>query len=275
MKALRDRAGFYDIGGKGFISSTTVIDRLEKYGLHPWIARTTAEYMRDEILNHLIAGDMTIEQLRETDLELLMKQAKQAHEQKKKEAMDIGSGVHKAIEEYYKHGQNRAVLDAHSKMFPVLTSPLLAFIEWESAFKINPIDVERTVFSKTEEYAGTLDLHCYLTVPGDTVERVVIIDHKAAAAVYDGNVMQIASYAFALLEELLELDGAGILRLDKETGIPEFRLYSMEELEKPYKMFLSVLDYCKWERAWKSEISAKKSAGRRAARKAPKLNLES
>jgi hypothetical protein len=279
-KELRDKAGFYSILGKAFISSTTVLDKIEKRALHGWIARTTAEYIRDEIILHLKAGDMTVQQLVEMDLEAFMKQAKKAHEDKKRAAMDLGTAVHTAIEDYYHSGQDRKILDGHCTINPDLTSPIIAFLDWEAAFKVLPRRVEMTVYSEVEEYAGTLDLICEITPPGGSGPLTIVNDHKASTAIYDTNVMQVASYFFALEEMEGELnpadppgiDGAGILRLDKETGMPEFRLYDRDELLKPYMAFLSVLDYCKWERSWKSDEQAKRAALRAKKRKPPKFN---
>lgn len=280
MKLARDRSGFYAIAGKGYISSTTVLDRLEKHGLHPWIAAQAAGYVREGIIDHLLAGDMTLDQLREMDLDAFMIQAKKEHEAKKREAMAVGTAVHIAIEGYYKNGQDRTVLDKCSTIDPRITAPLLAFLDWEKAFKIVPLNVEMTVFSHTHEYAGTLDLHCRLTSPGTDYEQIGVIDHKAAASIYDTNVMQIASYLFALEEMESDLnpmdapciDGAGILRLDKETGIPEFVWRDKEDLIMWFDAFRALLEFCKWDRAIKDFEMAKRAALKRAARKAPSFN---
>lgn len=280
MKLARDRSGFYRIKDKGYISSTTVLDRLEKYGLHPWIAAQAAGYVREGILDHLIAGDMTIDQLKEMDLEAFMIQAKREHEAKKREAMALGTSVHAGIEGYYKFGQDKSVLDRCSTIDPRLTAPFLAFLDWEQGFKIAPLNVEMTIWSETHEYAGTLDLHCRLTLPGTDYEQIGVIDHKAATSIYDTNVMQIASYLFALeeMESRLNpmdapvIDGAGILRLDKETGVPEFRWYDKDDLIMWFECFRSLLEFCKWERAVRDIEIAKRAALKRAAKKAPSFN---
>jgi hypothetical protein len=258
----RDSSGFYEIGKEKFVSSTTVLDKLEKYAIHPWIAKTTAEYIRDGILEHLIAGDMSLDQLREMDLNLFMKQAKKEYEEKKREAMDVGSVVHKAIEEYYAANRDIKILENSMIVDGRIVKALKAFRDWEKRYQVEPIGVEMTVYSNTHEYAGTLDLWAKITCPEENFYRYVIIDHKASSQIYESYIMQIASYYFAL-NEMREneegLDGAGILRLDKETGIPEFSLYSEEELEKPFYAFLAVLNYFKWEMAWKSETRAKRA----------------
>jgi hypothetical protein len=49
------------------------------------------------------------------------------------------------------------------------------------------------------------------------------------------------------VDSKLNVDGGiGILRLDKETGIPEFKPYTIQEAEKAFRKFKHLLDYW-WE----------------------------
>jgi|GEM_PF-1826194 len=270
MKLTRNPRGWYDIDEVPMISSTTVLKKLEKEGLHPWIAATTAEQIRDFILQPIIRGEMTPEQLGEMDLDALMKEAKQAHQRAKKEAGDMGSLIHKVIEEYYAGGkQDRDLLDAYTKKMPDLTAPILAFIGWEDLYKIKPIRSEQTVFSFTNKFAGTLDLECMAELPGADVGPLhIVTDFKSSNGIYDEHVLQIASYVFAAEEMLGEdFDGGMIVRLDKVTGISEPHFYPRSDLVLPYKAFLAVKSYVDHERAWKEEVKKAKAAAKAEAKK--------
>ena len=91
----------------------------------------------------------------------------------------------------------------------------VAFLEWRDAVKLEPIALEETVYGNC--WAGTLDLRCNLNgVP-------YVIDFKTSKAIYASDYgPQIAAYrsTFGMIE------GCGILRLDKETGLPEWKDFS-------------------------------------------------
>ena len=262
MRYQRNARGWYDIDGVPMISSTTVLKKIEKEGLHPWIAKTTAEQIRDFVLKPIIRGEMTPVQLAEMDLELLMDQAKKAHEQQKKQAGDMGSLIHKVIEDYYIGSQDKNVLDTYTRNIPELTAPVLAFLKWEDDHKIKPIRAEHTVFSCEHGYAGTLDLECTAEIPSLPMVGPlhIIVDFKSSTGVYDEHILQVASYLFADEEMLGEdLDGGMIVRLDKVTGIPEPHFYIRTDLILPHKMFLAIKDYVDQERAWKAQIKQDKA----------------
>lgn len=242
------------------ISSTTVLKRLEKEALHPWIAKQTAEQIRDFILQPIIDGLITPLQLSEMNLDDVMRQAKEASTKAKRQAGDMGSLIHKVIEEYYEAKSDIAILDNYTKTIPELTAPILAFLEWEKRYQVVSIKSEDMVYSEVHGYAGTLDLHCRLFLPDDLLEKQVVVDFKSSSGVYDEHIMQIASYVFAKEEMIripdpqkqdFELSGAMIVRLDKETGICEPHYYTREELFFPFQAFIKVKEFCELDRTWK------------------------
>jgi hypothetical protein len=268
MKLERNPRGWYDVNGVPMISSTTVLKKLEKEALHPWIAKATAEQIRDFVLQPIIRGEMTPTQLGEMDLDLLMKEAKQAHERMKKDAADMGSLIHKVIEEYYAGKQDKDLLNVYTRNIPDLTAPILAFMKWEEDYKIKPIRAEHTVYSATNVYAGTLDLECIAEIPGvDAGPLHILVDFKSSSGVYDEHILQLASYVFAAEEMLGEdLEGGMIVRLDKITGIPEPHFYYRSDLIIPHKAFLSVKQYVDHERAWKEELKKARAEAKAIAK---------
>jgi len=140
-----------------------------------------------------------------------------------REAINIGKEVHAAIE-------------AHLRKSPVpsLSAPAAAafkaFIEWTDKEGITEtIATEKTV--STDAYQGKLDWLCMKQ------DRVYVIDFKVAKGIYDDNRYQIAGYRNA--DESIQ--GSGILRLDRETGLPEW-LDTEETYEKDLDVFNALVD---------------------------------
>ena len=100
----------------------------------------------------------------------------------------------------------------------------VAFLEWKDAVKLEPIALEETVYGNC--WAGTLDLRCLLN------GKSYVIDFKTSKAIYASDYgPQIAAYRstfnnYASLDISDDVLGCGILRLDKETGLPEWKDFS-------------------------------------------------
>jgi len=141
------------------------------------------------------------------------------------EALAVGSAVHAAIEDYLMTGKEPDTDHAQ------VVSGFLAFLEWKDEHKVEPVAVEETVYGKY--WAGTLDLRCNLNgVP-------YVIDFKTSKAIYANDYgPQIAAYRstfFGIIE------GCGILRLDKETGLPEWKDFS-DRYKKDLKVFNKMVE---------------------------------
>ena len=89
-----------------------------------------------------------------------------------------------------------------------------AFLGWRDANKIEPIDLERIVFSRKHFYAGTCDGYGFING-----ERCVW-DYKTSSGLYVEAILQCSgAYAMALEEELdVKIDASWVIRLDKKTG---------------------------------------------------------
>jgi len=78
------------------------------------------------------------------------------------------------------------------------------------------------------------------------MKKLWVIDFKTAKSIYDEYLLQIAAYYNTWNEfehgEHPKADAAGILRLDKETGMPEFTDCT-EGIEKKWLAFWSLRDY--------------------------------
>ena len=132
------------------------------------------------------------------------------------EASRVGSAVHKAAEEYLKTGKKLETDNAQIK------SGFAAFLEWLDENKVEPIAVEETVYG--DFWAGTLDLRCWLTMKGWSERKQYVIDFKTSKKINKKEMgTQIAAYrsTFDVRSDCI-VEGCGILRLDKETGLNEW-----------------------------------------------------
>jgi hypothetical protein len=186
----------YDINGNKLASVTTIIsDCTDKSGaLTQWAANQAVEWIRQNTDGTWTEEDLDNARFNFRDIS--------------KEALGIGSEVHDAVEHYLKTGKERKL------EIPESISAFVAFLEWQDSVHLEVIETEKTVNGKY--YAGTLDL--LAMVNGVRT----IVDIKTSKAIYPDYRYQIAAYRATQNN----VDGSGILRLDKETGLPEYKDFS-------------------------------------------------
>lgn len=207
----------YSIDGRELASVTTIIgDCADKSGaLTQWAANMTVEWIRQNAWQEKLEEYI----VSEDELELARRNFRDVSQ----DALDIGSEVHDAIEYYLKTGKERRVERPES------ISAFVAFLEWKDSFNLEVIETEKTVSG--EYYAGTLDLLCKL----DGIKYIV--DLKTSKAIYPDYRYQIAAYRATQND----IEGSGILRLDKETGLPEWKDFSKSH-EKDLRVFMAMVD---------------------------------
>ena len=259
-----------------FPSSTTITGRVDKgksNGLMYWAAGIGFDYMGENFFDPLKVAveqkdlDRILSILNpyyDGDKEYHYKKAKSYHTKKSKEARDIGTYVHEAAEAIF-----RAMLENSPLEIPIdedIEKPVKALLAWIKDNDVNPVLVERQVWAMLPEinfdwgYAGRLDLVAYVN------GKLTTIDHKAAKGIYEDGPLQVASYDYAyddmvekgILETPGPTEGSAILRLDKETGLPEYREYSKELTMEYFREFK--WDCCAWheERIRKENQKARK-----------------
>ena len=124
------------------------------------------------------------------------------------DALDIGSAVHDSIEHYLKTGKEPKI--EHEQVL----AGFVAFLEWKDENKLFPLALEETVYG--EFYGGRTDFR------GMYKEQEYIIDWKTSRDFYPEMRYQTAAYRSCCPDVV----GNAVLRLDKETGLPEFSDYS-------------------------------------------------
>lgn len=213
----------YSINGVEWPSVTTVLGLLDKGdALLQWGVNCAIAYVRE----HAVAEDF----------ESVLHLAKTNWREAREEAADIGKEIHELIKVYIRHGR-----DAVGSYRPEVENGFLAFLEWERENGIEWLEAEKQVFDPEHGFAGTLDAKCRFT-RGPYTARVFVIDFKSSKGIYDGYAEQVSAYRHAdSLATSVPADGCGILRLDKETGIPEFKDTS-EAHEQKLAFFLKLLE---------------------------------
>jgi len=110
------------------------------------------------------------------------------------------------------------------------------------------VATERKVCS-VAGYAGTLDLI------GTLKGELYVIDFKTSKAIYEPDyIMQVSAYKHAAEEGMYcdngewkdsqqEIKGLGVLRLDKMTGLPEWKPYTQKDSGRAFAMFMELLKY--------------------------------
>ena len=208
----------YGIEGIEYPSVTTVIGILGKGdALLGWAAKCAVQFVRKN------AEKLGLEKA----LELAGTQWKEARE----EAADIGSEIHELIHKYIKFGK-----DANSVMRPEVENGFLAFLDWEKDHKVQWISTELQVVSRVHGFAGTLDAICLFD------GKKYLIDFKSSKGFYDGFDMQLSAYRIAAAEIGHQTEGCGILRLDKASGLPEWKDYS-DKQDQAGAAFVSLVKF--------------------------------
>lgn len=243
----------YRANGKIVPSVTTVIGILDKPALVAWSAKITAQWLLKRI-NLIKKGALAYSVGDEGEV---YQAARTEHMRETSKAGKIGTSAHKAVEKWVKYGKKptKSSSEATRTAFD-------AFERWANNIGLKRggcLGSEIRLYSKKYGYAGTLDLLAYLD------GKLYLIDVKTSNNFYEPDMpMQLAAYAHAVEEMYgVEVEGLGVIRLDKETGNPHWKDYSKYRKEF-FTMFLHLL---KFESA-RRKVMAKFRADVRSKRKA-------
>jgi hypothetical protein len=224
----------YCIDGIEFPSPTEILNILDKPALKQWAVNMAIKYIQTK--------------LETAPFTEILAAAKYEWKNVAEEAMDIGSEIHKIIENYIKFGR-----DAKGQYRPEVENGFLAFLEWEKKNVLKWYYSELIVVSFDYGFAGTLDAIA-LMKNKDGSEIIRLIDFKSSKDFYPGYKKQVSFYLLAIQEmiqrkirvapmgkqlitvphnwRLPVINGGGVLRLDKETGQPDFRNYDKDIKQK-------------------------------------------
>ncbi len=128
------------------------------------------------------------------------------HEEKKKEAADIGSSIHEWIEKHV-NGENPDMPESKEAQIGVT-----AFLQWKDEHKVSFLSSERVVYSKKHDYIGKMDIEARVN------GKLCLIDIKSSNGLYNTYNLQTAAYVMADEEESgRNYKGRWLIRVAKET----------------------------------------------------------
>lgn len=192
----------YYVGKKKVPSVTGITTRgLIKQGLTDWLVnfpQITAKKLINEKLDKN-------EQLDRASVERIFKSAAESTNVIKEEAGLVGSVVHGLIEDFLKGKSIPAQKDKK------VINCWNIFFDWWNKQEYKPVHIEKKLYCKKYNYAGTLDL-----VVEDKEKNLVLIDIKTSNQVSFDYLLQLNAYWFAFEEETKrKISKAYVVRLPK------------------------------------------------------------
>jgi len=184
----------YMVGERKVPSVTRVVDAVFPKHLTVWAAQAGADYWANNY----------------GDDEDMYNGILNAHKQISHKAQETGVEVHKWIELYIKVkllecGDTLVDYPEHVKV------PMQNFHDWVESREIEWLACEKKVYSRSWEYAGTIDALAKIN------DKLCVIDFKTSAKIYKEYYLQVSAYCNAVGEMMGKLPKLGmIVRLDKE-----------------------------------------------------------
>lgn len=221
---FEEKAHIYYLEGqedKPFTGVTSVLGVIAKPALIQWAANMACDYITNNF--------PTFEELqkRPTRITEIIKEARTAHKKKKESAGDIGTEVHKTIEEWIKEKKEPILNEQGMTMFQ-------NFKKWAEDNNIKFLDSERRLYSETHWLAGTCDFTCEIK------GKKYVGDLKTSSGIYGRDYFaQCAAYRL-MLEEMGEKDyhGTIIVRCGKDGS---FEVKESFDYETDRDYFLAAL----------------------------------
>lgn len=205
----------------GFVPSvTSIFNIMAKRGLEQWK------------LNKAIEATKSNPQGADESDQRYLKRVTELSKQEVKEAADLGTRIHDAIDQSFDG------FPVAEELIPYV-KPVLDYIE---ASHFYDIDREAILVSNQHGYGGRVDM---IAKQGD---RNIVIDFKTRKTKEDQKVtpyefqpMQIAAYAYSRFGSFDKVYGANIYISTTEIGRTEVITYNPEKLKKEFDAFLSML----------------------------------
>ena len=192
----------YKVGGKNVPSVTGITSKgLIKDGLTNWKVTFPLGYAKREI-NTMLDNNVALDRM---SLEKIFSDAQDSTIKIMKEAGSVGSVVHGLVEDYL---TNKVIPNQVDKR---VVNCWNLFLAWWEQQEYKPIHIEKKLYCKKHNYAGTLDL-----IVEDKEKNLVLIDIKTSNQISFDYLLQLNAYRFAYEEETGEkISKALVVRLPK------------------------------------------------------------
>lgn len=192
----------YKLDGKPVPGVTTILGVLDKPAIPNWAATTVAEYVAD--------NPDTIEVLRAGGRKALVTMLKEVPWQKRDKSAARGTTLHDYAERLLK-AEEIDVDTIPDELYPVLEHAIAFLDGWQ----IRPLLIECPVASRTDWWAGTLDLVADYTRPDTGETGRAVFDWKSGKALYPEYAWQMCAYGHA---EIYTTDGVEAPMIPGITG---------------------------------------------------------
>ena len=235
----------YRVDGKPVASATKVLSVISKPALIPWALKQGSEflerhlYVDEENENEKVGAFKYTSRL---GLKGIVKGIKSAYRGSSGTAMETGTTAHQWIEDAlttFMSGEG-SFGDDNLPDLPDdedACNSIEAFKAWVGDNDIDFISSEEKIYSRQDNYAGTLDCAAYVN------GSLCIIDWKTSKGIYPEYHLQNAAYAQAW-EDIhgRQVEQTLVLRLDKATGRYQQGFQSRVEWVRNYEAFVSALN---------------------------------
>jgi hypothetical protein len=236
---------FYEVDGQLLPSVTHILSAIGKPALINWAANEERKLVTEAAAQLYTDWSTEIvppQMPREAYVATLTARlgTVKAHQKALTKAGEIGSQIHHLIEWHL-----RTILGADAGPKPIVGDKALwgfmAFEDFAKSCHLKPVLIEKTVYSKTHGYAGTMDL--LARVNGE----LVLLDIKSGKSVYPEAFLQASAYSVALEEMGYSLPAkALIIRVPKVDTDPEFEIVQAPPARDLFPVFLAVKGLWAW-----------------------------
>lgn len=190
--ALKKQAGLtftpgnhtYRLDGKPVPGVTTILGVLDKPAIPKWAAKVVAEYVAD--------NPDALEVLRDAGRPALVNTLKEVPWQKRDKAADRGHTLHDYAQQLLE-GVEIDVDQVPPELVPVLENAISFLDTWQ----IRPLLIEAPCASRTDWWAGTLDLVADYVHPVTDLAGRGVFDWKSGKGLYPEYAWQMCGYGHA------------------------------------------------------------------------------
>lgn len=234
---------FYDLDPEtSYPSVTTILSALAKGALVNWAANTERAFVIDVAAKLYTDLANTPPMSRDAYVRSLTQRLglEKAHEKELAKGQEVGSQAHHYIEWLTRKRMGQVVGRA-PEITPDAERAVAAWVEWTQSVACEPLLVEEVVWSRTHEYAGTIDLVANIN------GVLTLVDYKTGKKVYREAFLQSAAYQVAL-EELGHgrVEQAYIVRLPKLVTDAPFEVVQVPERDALFATFLALKAVWAW-----------------------------
>jgi hypothetical protein len=226
----KEQKNYYDTPKGKMWRVTSILGIIDKSGpLMWWAAKCASQFIAKEVRR--VLAEHGKKSITPDSLDEICKRAISEYRSVKDDAADIGTQVHKLIEEYCYSLLKKVPFRIPDKsddewLDPRVINAFGLFLQWAEEVELEPVQMETFLFHPLHEYAGTGDLLARGKFNKKwKKKRLYYLDIKTCKAIYETAEMQIASYveAYRSMPDGKKVEGEGIIRVGKDDGKPEFK----------------------------------------------------